>query len=149
MAWVKTAVVVGVLFLIGWLFLSPPTVLAAGERIDCRPLGWEMQGGVSLDGYDSTSGAAGTEAIERFLESSPSAQQDSLRTEAEAGLVAACGDARENRTVTLGLTTAAALAVLVVFRTRRLFDPVPKGEQAVTPTGAGAAASVDRRQEGE
>ncbi|MFG6503308.1 hypothetical protein [Microbacterium sp. P05] len=120
--WLKAAIVAIVVLGIGWLFFSPSTVtVGADQTVSCRPLGWEMPGAVSVHGYDSTTNG-GAEAIETSLESlgesADEEQEARFRERAEAGLLAACGDARTNRFASIVLVMGASLAVLIVYRTR-------------------------------
>lgn len=131
MGWLKAAIVAALVVAVGWLFWSPPTfAVSATQSVSCRPLGWEMPGVASLYGYDSTV-QGGSEAVDEALESlsgtADAEQQASFREAVEAGLLVACGDARENRMALLTVAVGTTLAVLILFRTRA--RPAP-GEQS-------------------
>jgi hypothetical protein len=120
--WVKTALVAAVVVVAGWLFLSPPAVaVSSTNNVSCRPLGWEMPGVVSLYRYDGTV-SGGTEAIDAAMETlgdtADAAQETQFREGVEAGLLAACGDARTNRLALMTIVLGAGIAVLVLVRNR-------------------------------
>ena len=131
MKWFVRILAVAIVVGLGWLFLSPPTLRleVTGASLSCRPLGWEMPAEVTLAKDPSDREAT----IERYLQetgpwadaSDPLTDQQirDLNAETIAGATddadALCGEARQNRQTTLLLGSAASLALLVWWRTRR------------------------------
>jgi hypothetical protein len=133
-----------VILVLGWLFFAPPslTLEGTGDSLSCRALGSGGSEKVTL-AKDPSDRA---EVITRYLEEpGPGADDsgalsdeevraanDETIAEATAEAQALCADARQNRQTTLLLGSAASLALLIWWRTRRFSAPAP----APAPTGS-------------
>jgi hypothetical protein len=137
MRWfVGVFVVVSVVFL-GWLWLSPPSVMVnqTGAWYDCPSFGPAYSGGVDLS---PPSSEAETGIIASWLKAVGYSDTDitpAMQATAHESLVHACDEARQNRqnAMTIGSVSAATILIcaVVILRTRPRRDD-GTAEQAPT-----------------
>jgi len=121
--WFRRVLTLVIIVGLGWLYLSAPGIRldTTNDVIACQPLGFQTPKDVVLLAYPIDT----EETIEKYLEESafidasdPNSRPEQLER-AKADVASLCQDARQDRAATLTVALAAALGLLVWWRTRR------------------------------